>query len=79
MFLLYFILGIIFIEILPLFESLITLVATIIEAEKGKWSLKIAQYNDNIVKIEEANTERTPAIGFVYSGEEYYEDEEEDI
>ena len=69
--LLYFILGIIFIQICsPILDSLTSLILTMIEVIKGYFSIKIARYNLQ-VKKDYAKEEKTmPLIGFEREEEE---------
>ena len=83
--LLYFILGILFVEIvIPVIESFVSLILTWIEAAKGKASLTITKLSADIQKIqkESAVSEDTVAprvIGFTLPDTtEDYEEEEED-
>lgn len=81
--LLYFILGVLFIEIgIPIIEAIVTLILTWIEVAKGSASLKITKMSADITKIQEGLEEdKTPKrlIGFqVPVAKEIYEEEEED-
>lgn len=80
--LLYFILGVLFIEVgLPIVEAIVTLILTWIEVAKGSASLKIAHMSADVAKIQEdLEKDDTPkyAIGFrMPEAEEIYEEEEE--
>lgn len=80
--LLYFILGVLFIEIgIPIVEAIVTLILTWIEVAKGSASLKITKMSADITKIQEGLEEDKtpkPRIGFqVPVAEEIYEEEEE--
>lgn len=80
---LYFILGVLFIEVgIPIVEAIVTLILTWIEVVKGSASLKITKMSADITKIQEGLEEdKTPKsrIGFqVPVAEEIYEEEEED-
>ena len=83
--LLYFILGILFVEIaIPVIESFVSLILTWIEVAKGKASLTITKLSADIQKIqkESALSDDTTAhrvIGFTLpDSTEDYEEEEED-
>lgn len=83
--LLYFILGILFVEVaIPVIESFVSLILTWIEVAKGKASLTITKLSADIQKIqkESAVSEDTVAprvIGFTLPDTtEDYEEEEED-
>ena len=84
--LLYFILGILFIEVaIPVIESFVSLILTWIEVAKGKASLTITKLSADIQKIQKENTlsdNDTIAhrvIGFTLPDTtEDYEEEEED-
>lgn len=81
--LLYFILGVLFIEVgIPIIEAIVTLILTWIKVAKGSASLKITKMSADITKIQEGLEEdKTPKrlIGFqVPVAEEIYEEEEED-
>ena len=81
--LLYFILGILFIEIgVPIVEAVVTLILTWIEAAKGSASLKIAQISADVAKIQEKLEKDDTSkhiIGFTMPEvEEIYEEEEEE-
>lgn len=81
---LYFILGVLFIEVgIPIVEAIVTLILTWIEVVKGSASLKITKMSADITKIQEGLEEDKappkPRIGFqVPVAEEIYEEEEED-
>lgn len=80
--LLYFILGVLFIEIgIPIVEAIVTLILTWIEVAKGSASLKITKMSADITKIQEGLEEDKapkPRIGFQAPvAEEIYEEEEE--
>lgn len=79
---LYFILGVLFIEVgIPIVEAIVTLILTWIEVVKGSASLKITKMSADITKIQEGLEEdKAPKsrIGFqVPVAEEIYEEEEE--
>lgn len=81
--LLYFFIGVIFIElVIPILESLATLVVTVLEALSTKIAVSVAKSKISIQKIcEDAEPKETAnAIGFVYHAPEekddYYEEEE---
>lgn len=76
---LYFILGILFIEVvIPVVEALVTLILTWIEVAKGKSSLKITQLSADIQKLSEPEEPPPQAIGFVVPTEEYEEEEDDE-
>ena len=65
--LLFFILGILFINFIsPILEELCNLLLTIIETKKGEYAIKIAEYNQKVNKIKEENGEKEPlhVVGF---------------
>ena len=78
----YFILGVIFVLFVsPVVEELCGVVLTGLEVIKGKWTLKITKINSQIRKIslEYTDEPHQHQIGFVIpSGEEYYEDDDDD-
>lgn len=75
---LYFILGILFIEVvIPIVEALVTLILTWIEVAKGKSSLKITQLSADIAKLTEPKEPPHHAIGFVIPNDNEYEEEED--
>ena len=83
--LLYFILGILFIEVAtPVIESLVSLILTWIEVAEGKASLAITKLSADIQKIQKENalsddTTVHHVIGFTLpDSAEDYEEEEED-
>lgn len=83
--LLYFILGILFIEVaIPIIESFVSLILSWIEVAKGKASLIIAKLSADIQKIQKENallddTTVHRVIGFTLpDSAEDYEEEEED-
>ena len=83
--LLYFILGILFVEVaIPIIDSFVSLILTWIEVAKGKASLTITKLSADIQKIqkESAQSDDTVAhhvIGFALpDSTEDYEEEEED-
>lgn len=78
--LIFFILGIIFIElIIPVIEALTIVIVTALEAAKGKLNMTISKYNIQIQKMaEELEPENTHAIGFVVQNNEPEEEEEEE-
>ena len=83
--LLYFILGILFIEVgIPVVESFVSLILSWIEVAKGKASLIIAKLSADIQKIQKENalsddTTVHRVIGFTLpDSTEDYEEEEED-
>lgn len=75
--LIFFILGIIFIElIIPVIEALTIVIVTALEVAKGKLNMIISNYNIRIQKMaEELEPENTHAIGFVVQNNEEEEDE----
>lgn len=83
--LLYFILGILFVEVAtPVIESLVSLILTWIEVAEGKASLAITKLSADIQKIQKENalsddTTVHRVIGFTLpDSAEDYEEEEED-
>ena len=83
--LLYFILGILFVEIAtPVIESLVSLILAWIEVAEGKASLAITKLSADIQKIQKENalsddTTVHHVIGFTLpDSAEDYEEEEED-
>ncbi len=78
--LIFFILGIIFIElIIPVIEALTIVIVTALEVAKGKLNMIISNYNIQIQKMaEELEPENTNAIGFVVQNNEPEEEEEDE-
>lgn len=79
--LIFFILGIIFIElIIPVIEALTIVIVTALEVAKGKLNMIISNYNIRIQKMaEELEPENThAAIGFVVQNNEPEEEEEDE-
>lgn len=78
--LMFFILGIIFIElIIPVIEALTIVIVTALEVVKGKLNMTISNYNIQIQKMaEELEPENTHAIGFVVQNNEPEEEEEDE-
>ena len=78
--LIFFILGIIFIElIIPVIEALTIVIVTALEVAKGKLNMTISNYNIQIQKMaEELEPENTHAIGFVVQNNEPEEEEEDE-
>ena len=78
--LIFFILGIIFIElIIPVIEDLTIVIVTALEVAKGKLNMTISNYNIQIQKMaEELEPENTHAIGFVVQNNEPEEEEEDE-
>ncbi len=78
--LIFFILGIIFIElIIPVIEALTIVIVTALEVVKGKLNMTISNYNIQIQKMaEELEPENTHAIGFVVQNNEPEEEEEDE-
>lgn len=76
----YFILGILFIEVLiPTIEALAIVIVTFLEMLKGKLNMTISNYNIQIQKLaDELEPQSSNAIGFVVNNNETYEEEEED-
>ena len=72
MFLIYFIAGIVFATVIaPLLDALTVLIVTGIEVIKGKWTLKITEYNYQIQKIgEDDECNHKHPIGFAVPVEE---------
>lgn len=73
-----FILGGLFLYfLLPILESTVGAICTVIEAFKAKWSVKITEYNSEITQINlELEKPVTRPIGFQYTPIE--EEDEED-
>ena len=72
-----FIAGMIFATaIAPILDSAATVIMTGLETIKGKWTVKITEYNCQIQKIGESESNKTRAIGFATPVEE--DDYEED-
>lgn len=71
-----FIAGIIFATtIVPILDSMASVIITGLEAIKGKWSIKIAEYNYKIQKLGDEPI-NTRVIGFTAPAEEDgYEDD----
>lgn len=78
--LIFFILGIIFIElIIPVIEALTIVIVTALEVVKGKLNMIISNYNIQIQKMaDELEPENTHAIGFVVQNNELEEEEEDE-
>ena len=78
--LIFFILGIIFIElIIPVIEALTIVIVTALEVAKGKLNMIISNYNIRIQKMtEELEPENTHTIGFVVQNNEPEEEEEDE-
>lgn len=78
--LIFFILGIIFIElIIPVIEALTIVIVMALEVVKGKLNMTISNYNIQIQKMaEELEPENTHAIGFVVQNNEPEEEEEDE-
>lgn len=78
--LIFFILGIIFIElIIPVIEALTIVIVTALEVAKGRLNMTISNYNIRIQKMaEEFEPENTHAIGFVVQNNEPEEEEEDE-
>lgn len=78
--LIFFILGIIFIElIIPVIEALTIVIVTALEVVKGKLNMIISNYNIRIQKMaEELEPENTHAIGFIVQNNEPEEEEEDE-
>lgn len=78
--LIFFILGIIFIElIIPVIEALTIVIVTALEVAKGKLNMTISNYNMRIQKMaEELEPENTHTIGFVVQNNEPEEEEEDE-
>lgn len=77
----FFILGIIFIElIIPVMKALtIVIIVTALEVAKGKLNMIISKYNIQIQKMaEELEPENTHTIGFVVQNNEPEEEEEDE-
>ena len=66
-----FILGIVFTSlIIPVLEALAAAILTGLEVIKGKWSIKIADYNHQLQQFGEEKEIRTNVIGFAIPTEE---------
>ena len=83
--LLYFILGILFVEVaIPVIESFVSLILTWIEVAKGKASLTITKLSADIQTIQKDSTQSDEVahrvIGFALPGstEDYEEEEDEE-
>ena len=78
--LIFFILGIIFIElIIPVIEALTIVIVTALEVAKGRLNMTISNYNIRIQKMaEELEPENTHVIGFVVQNNEPEEEEEDE-
>lgn len=78
--LIFFILGIIFIElIIPVIEALTIVIVTALKVAKGKLNMTISKYNIQTQKMaEELEPENTHAIGFVVQNNEPEEEEEDE-
>ena len=73
-YLIYFILGVIFIDlILPILESIATLIVTKFEVYKSQMAVEINKYN--LIIENEGNTPTDHTIGFVWEPEEELEEE----
>ena len=77
----YFILGVLFVSLfLPLIDALASLLLTMIEAAKGYFSVKVAEYNIQLKKIsyQSEDDEEAPKklIGFMREDEEELNDED---
>ena len=69
--LLYFILGILFVQIIsPVLDSLTSLLLTIIEVAKGYFNTKITKYNLQVKKDYQKEEKYMPLIGFERDEEE---------
>lgn len=78
--LLYFILGLIFIQyVLPFFDGLLSWLLTIFEVKKAKLGEEINQININMRQANASADEeqKMPAIGFKVDGAENYEEEDD--
>lgn len=65
--LLFFILGILFINFVsPILEELCNLLLTIIETKKGEYAIKIAEYNQKVNKAKQEDDEKESlhVVGF---------------
>lgn len=77
--LLFFILGILFVNFInPVIEELCNLFLTIIETKKGEYAIKIADYNKKVLEIKGEDEEKEPlhVMGFQWTPED--EDDEEE-
>ena len=74
-----FIAGMIFATVIaPILDSLTTVIMTGLEIIKGKWTLKVAEYNCQIQKMGLEPEEGSRVIGFVVPTEEDEYGEEDD-
>jgi hypothetical protein len=74
-----FIAGMIFATVIaPILDSLTTVIMTGLEIIKGKWTLKVAEYNCQIQKMGLEPEEDSRVIGFVVPTEEDEYGEEDD-
>ncbi|MDV3428509.1 MAG: hypothetical protein LIR50_16065 [Bacillota bacterium] len=78
--LLFFILGALFISFInPIADELCNLILTIIETEKGKFAIKIAEYNKKVIELKGKEEKETAnVIGFQYYPDDYVEDDEQE-
>lgn len=59
----------------PLLDQIVVLLATGLEVIKGKWSVKIADYNNQITTIESDEIQEKKILGFIAEEEDDdYED-----
>lgn len=74
----YFILGILFIEFIPIIEALAIVIVTFLESLKGRFNLNISKYNVEIQKLADDLEPPKNAIGFITSTTTKEEDEDEE-
>lgn len=75
----YFILGILFIQIiLPIIDEVFAVLLTYLEVLKGKASYKVAKYNVEIQKLGEEEEIAHNVIGFAIPTDENQEEEEDE-
>ena len=71
--------GMFFYILLPILESLMSGICTIIEVFKAKWNVKIAKYNHQISNIAEDSTVTRHPIGFQATSIEEEDENENEI
>ncbi len=76
--LIYFIIGVLFTVIfMPIVESIVELIQVIIEAQKAKIALKVANLNGEIKKLTSSDEEQISVIGFQAPEVEEYEEDDD--
>lgn len=76
--LIYFIIGVLFTVIfMPIVESIVELIQVIIEAQKAKIALKVANLNEEIKKLASSDGEQISVIGFQAPEVEEYEEDDD--